>query len=177
MAQHFLFFTQAHKRVAGHIYLPAHLQKFRRIGQRFGNIMNGGQVSGDIFPHKAVPPRRAAYKRAIFIFQADGQAVDFGLYHILRPYAFIAHTPVKFAHFIQRKHVLKAFHLHRMLHFFKPAGGRAPHMLRERRLGDEFRVLGLYLFQPPCKGVKFEIIQLRRVEVVIQMAVIINFFF
>ena len=64
-----------------HQNLAAHFQQWRRnvVTQRQRNGIDGPQIGGDIFPGAAVTTRGSGNETAVFILQADGQAIIFEL--------------------------------------------------------------------------------------------------
>ena len=48
-------------------------------GQPAGNVGQGQQIGGDVLPHPAVAPGRAAHEHPVLVEQAGGQAVDLRL--------------------------------------------------------------------------------------------------
>ena len=78
-----------------HIYLAAHLEKVRRVGQLVRNVLNGHDVLGHILADDTVAAGRAAHQLAHAVLKADRQAVDFGLDDVLGPDACLPHAGVK----------------------------------------------------------------------------------
>ena len=167
-------FVQGGKALVGHVYFPAD-GKVYGIGQRMGNIVNHGNVFGDVFADGAVSPGGAQDQSAVFIGQAYGKTVDLGFHgkeNFFRGDSVlqqgISGSGQKRPQFVGVKHVRQAPHFHGMGYLGElfaglsadPSGGG----IRFRQLRPGFFQFGQF----PEQGVVFVVGDLRRIVFVVQ---------
>ena len=166
-----LLLFQLEKGAVRHVDLAAHLQKFRRVGQLVRDVLDRGNVLGDILAHYAVAAGGAAHQLAHAVFKADRQAVDLGFDDIFRLDTGLPHAGVKLAQFVKGERILQALHLDGVGHFAELAAGCAAHVLGGRSSRDQLRVLFLDGLQLTGQGVVLKILEFGGVLIVIQPVV------
>ena len=145
----FLLLHQCGKAGTGHIHLPTHLQKRRCAMELPGNVGNGAEIRCDILPHESIPTSRATGKYAVGIFQRHRQSVDFRFYDKFRLRNCLLTALKKRIDLCKRENVLKAHHLHGMLHLVKSTGDTAAHMMSRGIRRSELRILLFQRLQLP----------------------------
>ena len=96
----FLLGTEMLERFVGHINFAAHLEKFRRIFQFFGNGTDGADIGRHILAHNAVAAGRGTNQLTVFVLQAAGKTINFDLHDILWLDVGFAHPAVKIPQFV-----------------------------------------------------------------------------
>ncbi len=166
-----------HLRVVGferstwHVDLAAHFQHPRPTlaAQTQRNRFDGAQVGADILAGGAIAARGALHELAIFVAQADRQAIEFGFgrkqrLSDLQP---LADAPHELGHFLIAEGIAQRQHRHGMPHFGKPRGGQMADALGWRIGAGQFRVRALQGLKLAHQLVVIGIGHLRLVEYVI----------
>src|SRR5690606_9547550 len=81
----------------GHVHLAPHLQ-YRRpafAAQAQGDVTYGSHIGGDVLAGGAIAPGRSPDQHAVFVQQADGQAIELGLAAIGNAAAFGEQVPFR----------------------------------------------------------------------------------
>ena len=78
-----LAFVERLEVIAPHVHLAAHFQHGRGAAQQAQrDLADGADVLRDVFARGAVAARGRLHQHAVFVAQADGQAVELGLGHV-----------------------------------------------------------------------------------------------
>ena len=145
--------------------------------QRQGNGPHSLEVLGNVLPPAAVPPGGPQGELAILIDQVHGHTVHLGLQDILEP-LFPAKKPLqpglKLPGLPLAEGVFQRQHGLAVGHRLKPVRGPAPHPLGGRIRRDQFGVLLLQLLQLPEEPVIFGIGNLRIVQNIVTVVVIME---
>ena len=172
--------VEARERGERQVDLAAHLHHRRRVvdeqPQRHG--ADGPQVGGDVLAHLAVAAGGADAEHAVAIREGDGEPVDLGLDDVAQlrvaepprleqpPVALVPGQQLLLvARVGQREHRLEVTYLR------EPLERRGADPLRRRVRRAQLRVLLLERLQLAVEGVVGGVVDLRRVEHVVQMRV------
>ena len=161
--------------------LAAHLQQRRGVLDAQRDRADGAQVLGHVLADLAVPARRAAHQHAVLVDQRDRQAVDLRLGHepdrrvldavLLQPRLHPEHPGLQLllvARVRERQHRLEVAHLVELVERLRP------HALGGRVRGQQVGVLGLEVAQLVEQRVVLGVRDLRVVEDVVAVAVVIE---
>ena len=168
-----------------HVDLAAHFQTTRhsrsrltrlRIGrQTQRHITDGAHVVGDVLAGHAVATGRGTYQQAIFVKQADGNAIDLGLAAVDNrgiTVQTLLDAGLEVHQIFLVEHLGQGHHRHGMTHLHETAQRRTTNPLGRRIGGDELGILRLKLLQLREQAVVFHIGNFRSIEGVIQKIVV-----
>ena len=165
---------QCRKALARHIHLAAHDQSLNRLGQVHRDSGDLPQIRRYVLAHHTVAARRTAIELSVTVFDRDRQAVDLRFDHIARMWNGLPHTTIKIPHLLLGEHVLQTAERHLVCHLGKQRGALAVHPLRIRVRRDELRILLLQRAQFTRQRIELIILDLGRIIIIIESAVIVN---
>jgi len=160
-------FVEFFKAGARHVHLAAHFQHGRCGAaqvQRDGT--DGADIGGYIFAAGTIAARRRAYQRAMFVAQADGQAVELGLDRKQR-FAFAGvfdDTAHEGMHLVVAEGIAQRQHRQLVHHLGEPGRGFVAYPLGRRVGHDQFGMLGFQRLQFAHQAVVFGVRDARRIE-------------
>ena len=149
-----------------HVHLATHFQQRRHVaGQGQGDLPEGADVVRHILAHLAITARGGLYQATVFVAQAHGKAIKFGLSHVfdrgigLGQSQLFAHARIKSlgARGLGVGLGVNAEHGHGMPHRRQALHHRADHALRGRIGRNQLGVLGLQRLQLAKHAVVFGI--------------------
>ena len=146
-----------------HQHFPAHVDHLRHLFamQAQGNGAHGADVGGDVFAGRTVAPRGRLDQHAVFVTQADGQAVELqfgGIAHFLQAFQPVAHPLIEGFDIFIGKAIAQRQHRDFMAHRLELRQGACPHTLCGGVGGEQFGVGGFqrlqFLEQPVIFGIR-----------------------
>jgi hypothetical protein len=140
------------------------------------NRLHRAQVRGHVLAAGAVSAGGTTHEAAVFVAQADGQAVElgFGGKRSIRVAGFLRDAVDESLHLVVAEGVGQRQHGHRVAHGGELAGRRVAHALRGRIRIGEFGVLGLQRLEFAEQAVVLGVRDVRFVEHVIAMVRVVD---
>ena len=161
-----------------HEDLTPHFQNFRPVlsPQAQGNGANGAHVGGYVLAPVAITPGGALHQAAIFVTQADGQAIQLGLGavgHLFHPKK-LAHPFVEIRQFPVAEGVAQGQHGDLVTHLGKFLEGFSPHSLGGRVRRDQLGVGGFQFLEFAQQAIVLAVRYFWIVEDVIAIVVVVD---
>ena len=157
-----------------HVDLAPDNETGQFIGQNQRNGAHRTQVFADIFAGDAVAAGGALPEHAVPVFQRNRKAVDFGLHRVGGVLHRFTHTAVKIHQCLLIKNILQRAQRNRMRNRIKGIFGMAAHPDRRAVGMTVLGILLLQIHQTVEHAVILVVLQLGGIQIVVQMAVILQ---
>ena len=162
----------------GHHHLAAHLQDRRPAlaQQPQRHAADGADVGSDVLAGVTVATGGPALQHAVAVQDGHGQAVQLGLGGIVHRFhsQALAHAAIEVVHLLVAEGVVEGEHGHLVAHLAEALQGLRPHALGGGVGRHELRPAGFELLQLAHEAVVLGIRDLRLVEHVIEIVVVID---